>query len=230
MLQDLGYGARMLLKNPGFTLVAVITLALGIGANTAIFSVVNAVLLRPLPYANADELVGIYLRPGGDAQESRFPFEPAAYLNLKGHNKVFTDVAALSNKGWPANLSDAGEPERLPGFQVSANLFPLLGVNTELGRTFAAEEDRPGANRVVVLSHELWQRRFGGERTILGRTLTLNNESYTVIGVLPPDFRFYSKTDVWTPLAFTVAEENERNARYLELIARRKPGISLSEC
>jgi putative ABC transport system permease protein len=229
MLQDLRYGARMLLKNPGFTLLAIITLALGIGANTAIFSVVNAVLLQPLPYANADELVGIYLSPGGDAQESRFPFEPAAYLNLKGHNKVFTDVAALSNKGWPANLTDAGEPERLQGFQVSANLFPLLGVNTELGRTFAAEEDRPGTNRVVVLSHELWQRRFGGERTILGRTLTLNNEFYTVIGVLPPDFRFYSKTDVWTPLAFTVAEENERNARYLELIARRKPGVSLAQ-
>ena len=227
--QDLRFGGRMLVKNPGFTLLAIITLALGIGANTAIFTVVNAVLLRPLPYANADELVGIYLSPGGDAQESRFPFEPAAYLNLKKNNKVFTDVAALSNKGWPANLTDAGEPERLQGFQVSANLFPLLGVNAELGRTFAAEEDRPGTNRVVVMSHELWQRRFGGERAILGRTLILNNDSYTVIGVLPPDFRFYSKTDVWTPLAFTVAEENERNSRYLELIARRKAGVSLAQ-
>src|SRR6266478_7384605 len=229
LLQDLRYGVRMLAKNPGFTFLAVITLALGIGANTAIFSVVNAVLLRPLPYANADQLVGIYLSPGGDAQDSRFPFEPAAYLNLKGNSKVFTDVAALSNKGWPANLTNAGEPERLQGFQVSANLFPLLGVNPELGRAFASEEDRPGANRVVILSHDLWQRRFAGERTILGRTLTLNNDSYTVVGVLPADFRFYSKTDLWTPLAFTVAEENERNSRYLELIARRKPGVSLAQ-
>ena len=227
--QDLRYGGRMLVKNPGFTLLAIITLALGIGANTAIFTVVNAVLLRPLPYANPDELVRIYLSSSGDAQESRFPVEPATYLNLKSNNKVFTDVAALSNKGWPANLTDAGDPERLQGFQVSANLFPLLGVNAELGRTFSTEEDRPGTNRVVLLSHELWQRRFGGERTVLGRTLTINNDSYNVIGVLPPDFRFYRKTDVWTPLAFTVTEENERSARYLELLARRKPGVSLAQ-
>jgi putative ABC transport system permease protein len=227
--QDLRFGGRMLMKNPGFTLLALITLALGIGANTAIFTVVNAVLLRPLPYANADELVGIYLSQGGDAEESRFPYEAPSYLNLKNNNTVFTDVAALSNKGWPANLTEAGEPERLQGFQVSASLFPVLGVNAELGRTFAAEEDRPGTNRVVVLSHELWQRRFGGDRAILGRALILNDDSYTVIGVLPPDFRFYTKTDIWTPLALTVAEENDRNSRYLELIARRKPGVSIAQ-
>ena len=229
MLQDLRYGARMLLKNPGFTLVAVITLALGIGANTAIFSVVNAVLLQPLPYAKANELVGIYLSPAGAAPESTFPFSPAAYLNLRSHNNVFTDVAALSNKGWPANLTDSGDPERLQGFQVSANLFPLLGVDAELGRTFVADEDRPSANGVVVLSHELWQRRFGGDRAVIGRTLTLNSGSYTVVGVLPPDFRYYTKTDLWTPLAFDVKEENERNSSYLELIARRKPGVSLEQ-
>ncbi|MCU1267453.1 MAG: macrolide transporter ATP-binding/permease protein [Acidobacteria bacterium] len=226
MIQDLRFGLRMLWKNPGFTLIAVLTLALGIGANTAIFSVVNAVLLQPLPYANAGELAGIYLSSGGDAAESRFPFSPAAYHNLRSNNTVFTDIAALSNKGWPANLTGAGEPERLQGFQVSANLFPLLGVNAEVGRTFVAEEDRPGANRVVVLSHALWQRRFGGDRNVLGRKLTLNGEDYSVVGVLPPDFRYYNKTDLWAPLAFTVAEANERNANYLELLARRKPGVS----
>jgi putative ABC transport system permease protein len=229
MIRDLRFCLRMLVKNPGFTLIAILTLALGIGANTAIFSVVNAVLLQPLPYANAHELAGISLSSGGGSEESRIPFPPAAYLNLKNHNTVFTDIAALSNKGWPANLTDSGEPERLQGFQVSANLFPLLGVNAELGRTFAAEEDRPGANHVVVLSHQLWQRRFGGDRQVIGRALTLNSDTYTVVGVLPPDFRFYTKTDVWTPLAFTVSEENERNQNFLEVIARRKPGFSLEQ-
>ena len=226
MIQDLRFGLRMLWKNPGFTLIAVLTLALGIGANTAIFSVVNAVLLQPLPYAKADELAAIYLRTDRDAAESRFPFSPAGYLNLKNHNTVFTDVAALSNKGWPANLIGAGEPERLQGFQVSANLFPLLGASAELGRTFVAEEDRPGAPHVVVLSHELWQRRFSGAKDILGRQLALNSESYTVVGVMPAEFRYYAKTDLWTPLAFTVAEENERQSNYLEVLVRRRPGIS----
>jgi len=226
MIQDLRYGLRMLWKNPGFTLIAILTLALGIGANTAIFSVVNAVLLQPLPYAKADELAAIYLRTDRDPAESGFPFSPAGYLNLKNHNTVFTDVAALSNKGWPANLIGAGEPERLQGFQVSANLFPLLGASAELGRTFVAEEDRPGAPHVVVLSHELWQRRFSGAKDILGRQLALNSESYTVVGVMPAEFRYYAKTDLWTPLAFTVAEENERQSNYLELLVRRRPGIS----
>src|SRR6266403_3853966 len=185
--QDLRYGLRTLRQNPVFTLIAVATLALGIGANTAIFSVVNAVLLQPLPYANANELSGIYLSTGGESVESRFPFSPAAYINLKTHNAVFTDIAALSNKGWPANLTGAGAPERLQGFQVSANLFPLLGVNAALGRTFVAEEDQPGPNRVVVLSHALWKRRFGGDRDILGSKLNLNGETYTVVGVLPSD-------------------------------------------
>ena len=226
MIQDLRFGLRMLWKNPGFTLIAILTLALGIGANTAIFSVVNAVILQPLTYANANELSAIYLSTGGESVESRFPFSPAAYMNLKTHNAVFTDIAALSNKGWPANLTGAGAPERLQGFQVSANLFPLLGVNAELGRTFVPEEDQPGPHRVVVLSHALWKRRFGGDRDVLGSKLNLNGETYTIVGVLPSDFRYYTKTDLWTPLAMSVAEENERNSSYLELIARRKPGIS----
>jgi len=223
--QDLRYGARMMAQNPGFTCVAAFTLALGIGANTAIFSVVNAVLLQPLPYAKADELVSIHRTPGG---ETRWPFSPPAYLDLKRRNTVFTDIAALSNKGWPANLTDWGEPERLQGFQVSATLFPLLGVKTALGRAFLAEEDRPGANHVVVLSHELWRRRFGADPQAVGRTLTLNGGSYTVIGVTPADFRLYTKTDIWTPLAFTAADENDRSG-YLEVIGRRKPGVTLAQ-
>jgi putative ABC transport system permease protein len=228
--QDLRYGVRLLAKNPGYTVLAVITLALGIGANTAIFSVVNAVLLRSLPYVRADELVGVFMSVGGgDEPDSRLPLAPAVYLNLKKNNNSFSDVAALSNKGWAANLTNEGEAERLQGFEVSANLFSLLGTNAELGRTFVPEEERPGSNRVVLLSHELWQRRFGADKGIIGRTLTLNNEQYSVVGILPANFRFYTKTDVWTPLAFDVKEESERNTSYLEVVARRKPGVSLEQ-
>jgi putative ABC transport system permease protein len=229
LFKDIRYGFRSLLKHPGFAAIAVITLALGIGANTAIFSVVNAVLLQPLPYRNANELVQVHLSPSGDSPESRYPLSPAIYLHLKNHNTVFTDVAALSNKGWPANLTDAGEPERLQGFQVSANLFSVLGVAPELGRTFVTEEDRAGANQVVVISYDLWQRRFGSDRSIVGRKLTLNGDVYSVLGVLPRDFRFFTKTDVWTPLAFTATEANDRNNNYLEVVAGRKSGVSFAQ-
>jgi putative ABC transport system permease protein len=223
---DVRYGIRMLVKNPGFTLLGILTLALGIGVNTAIFTMVNAVLLKSLPYANPDELTGAYLVSSKGGEESQYPFAPALYLDLKAHTSAFTDVAALSNKGWAANLTDTGEPERLQGFQISGNLFSVLGVNPELGRSFLTEEDRPGTNRVVVISHELWQRRFASDRSMLGRQLTLNGDAYTVIGVMPAHFRFYTKTDVWTPLAFSVEEQNESHSNYLELIARRKPGVT----
>ena len=223
--QDLRYGFRLLLKTPGFTFIAVLTLTLGIGANTAIFSVVNAVLLQPLPYANADELVIFYNTEGGD---TRWPLSPVNYLSLKSRNSVFTDVAALSNKGWPANLTGGGEPERLQGFQVSANLFPLLGVAPQQGRVFLSEEDRPGQNRVVVLSHELWQRRFATDPEVIGQALTLNGDTYIVVGVMPADFRFFTRTELWTPLAFTAADENDP-AGYLEVIGRRKSGVSLEQ-
>src|SRR5262245_25247651 len=221
--QDLRFGARMLVKKPGFTLVAVITLALGIGANTAIFSVVNAVLLQPLPYAKADELVEIYNTPGG---EDRWPFPQEAYLNLKCRNTLFTDIAALDNRGLSADLTGWGEPERLQGYKVSSNFFTLLGVTMRQGRTFLPEEDLPGANRVVVVSHELWQRRFGGDPQLIGRALNLNGDSYTVIGVAPAGYRFGVNADIWTPLAFTAADENNRSDAYLDLIGRRKPGVS----
>jgi putative ABC transport system permease protein len=229
LIKDIRYGVRMLLKNPAFTLLAIVTLALGIGANTAIFSVVNAVLFRSLPYVNADDLVSIFMSSRGDEPESRIPFAPAGFLNLRANSKSFSDVAALSNKGWPVNLTNAGEPERLQGFQVSSNLFSLLGINPEQGRTFSPDEDRPGSNHVVVLSNDFWQRRFGSEANVVGSTLTLNGESYTVIGVMPPDFRFYAKTDVWTPLAFDPKEASESHSNYLEVIGRLKPGLTIQQ-
>ncbi|MGA9770974.1 MAG: ABC transporter permease [Blastocatellia bacterium] len=220
--QDLRYGARMLIKNPAFTAIAVLTLALGIGVNAAIFSVVNAVLLQPLPYAKADELVSIIRTPGG---EQRWPFSPGAYLDLKNRSTVFADIAALNNKGWPANLTEWGEPERLQGYQVSANLFPMLGVSAAQGRTFYDEEDRPGRNHVVVLSHALWQRRFSADPELIGRAITLNGASYTVVGVMPADFRFHTRTDLWTPMAFTAADESDKSG-YLDVIGRRKSDVS----
>jgi putative ABC transport system permease protein len=223
--QDLRYSFRALIKNPGFSAVAILTLALGIGTNTAIFSIVNAVLLQPLPYANPEELVMIYNTPGG---EVKWYFSPKAYLNLKSANSVFTDIAALNDKGWAANLTGTGEPERLQGFQVSANLFSLLGVNPRHGRTFLSEEDRPGSNHVVIISHELWHRRFAADPQIIGQSLTLNNDSYTVIGVMPSDFRFLNSTDLWTPLAFTAADEND-SGNYIQVIGRRKSGVSFEQ-
>jgi putative ABC transport system permease protein len=226
MFQDLRFGARMLWKKPGFTLIAVLTLALGIGANTAIFSVVNAVLLRSLPYQQADELVMIYST--NTRNEGEGPISPVAYLNLKNQNGVFTEMAAVDNRGWAANLTGGGEPERLQGYKVSANVFHMLGVTPALGRSFLAEEDRPGSNHVVVLSHELWQRRFGGDAGLIGREINLNDASHTVIGVMPADFRFYTKTDVWTPLAFTPADE-KFDAGCLHIEARLKPGVSVEQ-
>ncbi|HKQ77837.1 MAG TPA: ABC transporter permease, partial [Blastocatellia bacterium] len=205
MFQDLRFGARMLLKKPGFTLIAVVTLALGIGANTAIFSVVNAVLLRSLPYQRADELVAIYST--NTRNEGEGVISPVTYLNLKSQNSVFSEMAATDVRGWAANLTGDGEPERLQGYKVSANLFHMLGAAPAQGRSFLAEEDRPGANRVVVLSHGIWQRRFGGNADLIGREINLNGAAYTVIGVMPADFRFFTKTDIWTPLAFTPADE-----------------------
>ena len=166
LFQDVRFGLRMLAKAPGFAAVAVLAVALGVAANTAIFSVINAVLLRPLPYHDADRLTALYLT--NSRAEFEWPLPATGYLSLKKQNTVFEGFAALSNKGWPAILTGAGEPERLQGFQVSADLFRVLGVEAARGRTFLEEEDRPGNNRVVVISHELWQRRFGGAPDLVG--------------------------------------------------------------
>src|SRR5262249_45852865 len=225
MFQDLRFGLRMLRSKPGFTAISIVTLAVGIGPNPAIFSVVNAVLLQPLPYQQPDQIVALYRTPDG---QMRWPFSPPCYLDLKNRNTVFTELAALSNKGWPANLLGRGEPERLQGYKISANVFPLLGVIPAAGRGFFPEEDRPGSDHVVLISHELWDRKFASDAGIVGESLNINGESYTVVGIMPADFRFYAKTDIWTPLAFTAKDEADR-AGYLELIGRLKPGVTLDQ-
>ncbi|MGB7925761.1 MAG: ABC transporter permease [Pyrinomonadaceae bacterium] len=224
---DLRYGLRMLVKNPGFTVIAVIALALGIGANSAIFSVVNTVLLRPLPYKEPDRLVMVW----EDATKQGFPRDtPAAanYIDWLNQNQVFEGMAAIADLSF--NMTGVGEPERIDGRRVSANLFSLLGVEPQLGRAFLPEEDQPGASRVVIMSHGLWQRRFGSDMNITGKPLTLNGESYTVVGVMPPTFQFPSREDeLWVPIAFDSEEAANRRRHYLQVIARTKPGVTLEQ-
>lgn len=224
--QDLRYGLRMLMRNPGFTIVAVLALALGIGANSAIFSVVNAVLLRPLPYKNPDTLVMVW----DDQTHLGFPKDtpsPANFLDWREQNTVFEGMAAMTERSF--NLTGAGEPERFDGRRVSANLFSLLGVEPQLGRAFTADEDKPGS-RVVILSHRIWQSRFGGDATIIGRALNLNGEAYTIVGVMPRSFQFPTQRDqLWVPIAFPADEASQRASHYLEVIARMKPGVTLQQ-
>jgi predicted permease len=227
--QDLRYGLRTLLKNPGFTIIAVAALALGIGANTAIFSVVDAVLLRRLPFKNPQQLVMIW----ENATHLGFPKNtpsPPDFLDWQRQNTVFTGMAAMVERSF--NLTGVGEPERLDGRRVSANLFDLLGVPALLGRTFVPDDDRPGAH-VVLLSHSLWQRRFGSDPNVIGRTITLNEESYTVIGVMPRSVHLPAygtwRDKLWVPIAFTNEEMTERGNHFLDVIARMKPGITLKQ-
>ena len=225
--QDLRFALRILLKNPGFTLVAVFALALGIGANTAIFSVVNSVLLRPLPYKDPERLVMVW----EDASKTGHPRDtPAAgnYSDWRDQNQVFEGMAAYSDESF--NLTGAGDPERLEGIRVSSNLFPLLGVEPQVGRVFTAAEDQPNTQRVVLLSYGLWQRRFGGDPNIVGKPLTLNSESYQVVGVMPARFQFPTNDNqIWVPIAFTSEEAADREVKFLEVIARLKPGITLAQ-
>jgi putative ABC transport system permease protein len=179
VLQDLRYGAHMLVKQPGFTLVAVITLALGIGANSAIFSVVNAVLLRPLSYRESDRLMMLnHNYPKLDLKAS---VSAVGYQYYRRTNKSFEDLFAFA--GWAANLTGDGDPERLQGITVTASFFSTLGAEMARGRSFNAAEEMPGHNHVVVLSDGLWRRRFGADPSLVGKTLVLNGESYSVVGI-----------------------------------------------
>src|SRR3989442_414087 len=189
--QDLRYGARMLLKNPGITLVVILALALGIGANTAIFSVVNAVLLRPLPYDQSDRLVFL------SETSQVMPEISISYPNFtdwRSQNHVFEHIGVSNRSSY--NLTGAGEAERLITGQVSADLFSALRVNAALGRVFTNDEDKPGGAPVVVLSYGLWQRRFGGQSSILNQALTFNGKTYTVIGGMPQGFQYPRRVEM----------------------------------
>jgi putative ABC transport system permease protein len=224
--QDLRYALRMLLKQPVFTLIAVFTLALGIGANTAIFSVVNAVLLKAVPYYEPQRLLWV-----SEAQDGRAGSAHAnSYLIWQAQSQVFEHLVAY-NRG-RRELTGRGEPERLESLKVTANVFPALGLTPQLGRAFTTEDDRPEAAPVALLGHALWQRRFGGDPAIIGQSLTLGGQSWTVIGIMPPRSRSLlplERADVWLPLAIDVKDERELRDHQLNVFGRLKPGFTLEQ-
>ncbi len=224
--KDLRYGARMLLKNPGFTSIAVITLALGIGANASIFSVVNAVLLRPLPFKEPERL--IMIRETKLPQFPEFSVSPGNFLDWKRRNTVFERLVALNTPSF--NLIGSGDPEQISGMRVTEGFFAMLGAKPALGRDFLPEEDQPGRNNVVVLSHGFWQRRFGGDPKIIDQTITLSGRIYTVIGVMPATFSFGgSETALWTPMGFTSDDAQNHGGHFLSAIGQLKPGATLEQ-
>lgn len=225
-MNDLKFAFRQLLKNPGFTAVAVLTLALGIGANTAIFSVVNAVLLRPLPYPEPDQLVQLRADWSGSPGTE---IGSATFLEVKAQSRSLARIAAYS--GGDLTLTGTGSAERLVAGAVTADFFPLLGVQPALGRNFTPEEDTPNGPKAVILGPVLWQSRFGGNPDVLGRTITLNGQSHTVVGILPARFQYPEPFQLWTPLALgesggTFVKHGE-GMMLLKAIARLKPGVTL---
>ncbi|HEY6216222.1 MAG TPA: ABC transporter permease [Pyrinomonadaceae bacterium] len=224
MTKDFLHSIRSLLRNPGFTAVAVITLMLAIGVNTTIFSVVNAVLLKALPFRDPQQLVSVHKT----ASPSDFPGVAGyQYLAWKDQSKSFDDLAAFSDDN--INLTGIGEPERIPCAQVTASLFTTLGVQPVRGRFFLSEEDRPGANNVVIVSERFWQTRFGSDEKILQHTLTLDNKPYSIVGVMPNNFRFPGEFDIWLPLALDPYKETHGEYFALvEVVGRLKPNATLA--
>jgi predicted permease len=233
LLQDLKYGWRMLARNPGFTAIAVTTLAIGIGASTAIFSMVDTVLLRPLPYKQPDKLVVVSESlPGMSTDE--IGVSAGEYQDYRDRNRSFSQIAAYENAGF--NLTGVGQPLRVNAAALSASAFPLLGVSPEFGRAFTSEEDRYGLNNVVVLSDSLWKHEYSADPNILGKVVKLDEKPYTVIGVMPPSFRFpfdgaplSEMADLWVPLAFSLdrlSPQNRTREFGVGLIGRLNPGVS----
>ncbi|PYV03255.1 MAG: hypothetical protein DMG26_09805, partial [Acidobacteria bacterium] len=221
LLQDLRYGLRMLTKDPGFTAMAVLTLALGIGANTAMFSVANAVLLEPLPYKRAGRLVTLWWTNTAFGSSAPGSVCDPDYVQWRTQNQVFEDMAAFH--GMTSNLTGVGEPERLLGSAVSPNIFHLLGVSPLLGRTFLPEEERAEHGNVVLLSRQLWERRFGSDPAVAGKSITLDGTSFAVVGVMPANFRFPNESSFWEPLVLSHDCSNAMD----QVVARLKPGITL---
>jgi len=224
LFQDLRYGMRMMMKQPAFTLVAVVTLALGIGANTAIFSLVNSILLRPLPFREPDRVVRM-LQASPKLGLNSWGVSQADFAAYREQNRSFETIALYNSS--ETNLTGVGEPERLPVTTVTADFFKVLGVNPLLGRTFVEGEDAPGRNLVCVISHRFWQRRFGGDPNILGKTLSLNNTPTQIVGVMPAEFKMPRlEIELWTPLAH---DPKRMNPYFFSVIARLKPGVQVAQ-
>jgi len=233
--QDLSYGVRMLMKSPGFMTTAALTLALGIGANTAIFSVVSAVIWRPLPYESPEQLVMVWERSTREKQPIPSPNPPAMFLAWRENKDVFLDVAAYEDAAIAHRprffLSGGSEPERVAGAYVSGNLFSALGVQPVMGRNLTVDDEQPGREPVVLLSDDFWRRRFGADRDVIGKPLRLNDKTFTVIGVMPPEFKlsYPNPTELWTPLTFGPKEKANWNEVAYKVVARLKPGVTIQQ-
>jgi putative ABC transport system permease protein len=225
LISDLRFAVRVLLKSPGFAAVAVLCLAIGIGANTTIFSVVNAVLLRPFPFADPDRIVAVHeVQPKIDVDRGSLSW--LDYRDLREQATSFVETAA--HTGRSITFSGSDEPERVVGEAISGSLFPLLGVKPALGRPFREDEDQPGAPRVVLLSDEIWHRRFNGDPAIVGKTLLVNAAAHTVVGVMPPHFQYPEKALAWIPLA-PIVHDDTRGNRSLAVLGRLKQGVSVEQ-
>ncbi|MFY9574993.1 MAG: ABC transporter permease, partial [Blastocatellia bacterium] len=233
---DLSYGIRTLWKHPGFTAVAVLSLAIGIGANTAIFSVMNALLLRPLSYKDADRLVILWSRsPGLNVPQDWF--SPGQYLDIKSQNNVFDETSVTI--GGSFNLTGQGTPEHVDGARISSSLFSLLGARALIGRVFLSEEDEPGKPPTVILSYGFWQRYFGGDPGVIDRTLTINGNNVTVIGIMASDFVLNKEVmpavngiqtaELLVPLPMSESARANRGNEDFNIFARLKPGITISQ-
>ena len=240
LIKDIRYAIRGLIKRPGFSMIAVITLALGIGANTAIFSVVNATLLRPLPFKDPDRIVMAWGYLSKLAHTSdKLPSSAGNYLGLVKETRTLKEFAAFRQWSW--QLTHAGDPEQLQGVRVSANFFEALGARPALGRTFSPEQDQEGSAPVAIISHRLWQREFSADQSVLGKSLTLNGRTVTIVGVMPHEFefpgganmipglQFATKNDIWVPLAMDDQERKNQGSLNLALLGRLKPNVTINQ-
>jgi putative ABC transport system permease protein len=239
LLQDLRYAVRLLQRRPGFTIVAVLTLALGIGANSAIFSIVNAVMLRPLPFKEPERLATLWERNPKEGYEQNPPAVPN-FVDWRSRNKSFEQIAIYTFDR-KFNLTSGDQPERIEGAQVSPNIFELLGVSPISGRVFSAEEEQPGREQVVILSHNLWKRRFASDPAAIGKTVEIDGRSHSIVGIMPPGFQFPGGTGVilnlfshpaaelWVPLSISPESLNQRSAHSHQVIGRIKSSVTLEQ-
>src|ERR1051325_3279065 len=236
LLQDFRYALRVLAKSPGLTVAAVLSLAIGIGANTAIFSVTNGLLLRPLPYPHADRLALIWLHSPGIGIMQDWP-SPGQFLDLRQQNKSFEEMAIV--QGFNMTMTGRDEPQRVGAFFSSSNFFPMVGAKAALGRLLLPEDDQPGRQSVAILSNGLWKRMFGGDPNIINQTAKLNNRNYVIVGVLPPDFLLNNEIiptvggienmEIFLPLPLQAdAQTKRRGDENFNLLVRLKPGAPLA--
>jgi predicted permease len=227
LLTEIRYGVRRLLKHPAFTAIAVVTLALGISANTTIFSAVDSLLLHPFSFPNQDRLVVVFEqnRATGVVRGS---VSPGNFEEWREQNQSYEELVAIQQRAF--DLSDGSIPQRVPGYQITDGFFQALGVKAALGRTLMSEDSEPGREQVTVLKHSFWQQHFAGNPDIVGKTINLDRKQFTVVGVMPADFNYpYNTGEMWVPLVFTPAEKANRGNHYLRIIGLLKPGVSMAQ-